>query len=86
MPVEDRWIISRLNHAIASATDMMQNFQFGEAQRTVYDFLWGEYCDWYIEMAKVRMRSAEAVSPIPVLINVLETSAAYVASFHAFRY
>ena len=53
---------------------MMENFQFGEAQRTVYDFLWGDYCDWYIEMAKVRLRSPEAVSPVPVLVNVLETS------------
>jgi valyl-tRNA synthetase len=53
---------------------MMENFQFGEAERTTYDFLWGDYCDWYIELAKIRLRSPEAVSPVPVLVHVLETS------------
>ena len=73
-PVEDRWIISKLHRTISSVTNMMENFQFGEAQRTVYDFIWGDYCDWYIEMAKIRLRSPEAASPLPVLIHVLETS------------
>jgi valyl-tRNA synthetase len=74
LPFEDRWIISRLNHTIASVTDMMENFQFGEAERTVYDFLWGDFCDWYIELAKVRLRSPDAVSPVPLLVGILETS------------
>ncbi|GAJ18333.1 unnamed protein product, partial [marine sediment metagenome] len=52
----------------------MGDFQFGEAQRQIYDFLWGEFCDWYIEIAKIRLRSEEAPSPIPVLVYVLETS------------
>jgi len=52
----------------------MEDFQFGEAQRQIHDFLWGEFCDWYIELAKIRLRSAEEVSPIPVLVYVLETS------------
>jgi len=53
----------------------MEDFQFGEAQRQIHDFLWGEFCDWYIEFAKIRLRSAEEVpSPIPVLVYVLETS------------
>ena len=73
-PVEDRWILSRLNRTVAEVTKMMEDFQFGEAQRSIYDFLWGDYCDWYIELAKVRMRSPDAVSPLPVLVHVLETS------------
>jgi len=54
----------------------MEDFQFGEAQRQLYEFLWGEYCDWYIEIAKVRLRSVgeDALSPIPVLVYVLEAS------------
>jgi valyl-tRNA synthetase len=74
LPIEDRWIMSRLNHTIVSLIDMMEHFQFGEAQRTVYDFLWGDYCDWYIEMAKIRFRNEKAISPMPVLVHILETS------------
>ena len=74
LPVEDHWILSRLNRTIASVTGLMEDFQFGEALRQIYDFLWGEYCDWYIEIAKIRLRSEEAPSPIPVLVYVLEAS------------
>jgi len=76
LPVEDRWILSRLNRTITSITTLMEDFQFGEAQRQIYDFLWGEFCDWYIEIAKIRLRSGieKALSPIPVLVYVLETS------------
>ncbi len=75
LPVEDRWILSRLSQIISSVTSLMDDFQFGEAQRQIHDFLWGEFCDWYIELAKIRLRSAEEVlSPIPVLVYVLETS------------
>jgi valyl-tRNA synthetase len=53
----------------------MTDFQFGEAQRQIYDFLWGEFCDWYIEIAKIRLRSStNAISPLPVLLHVIETS------------
>jgi len=76
LPIEDRWILSRLNRTILSVTSLMEDFQFGEAQRQIYDFLWGEFCDWYIEIAKIRLRSAAegTLSPIPVLVHVLETS------------
>ena len=69
--VEDRWILSRLNRVAAQVDRYMNEFQFGEAQREVHDFLWGEYCDWYLEMSKIRMRSGDE-SPIPVLAYVLE--------------
>ena len=75
LPVEDRWILSRLNRTVANATNLMEDFQFGEAQRQIHDFLWGEFCDWYIEIAKIRLQSAQGiVSPIPVLVYVMETS------------
>jgi valyl-tRNA synthetase len=70
---EDRWILSRLNRTVAEATRLMEDFQFGEAQRQVHDFLWGEYCDWYIELAKIRLQSDDR-SPLPVLLHVLEKS------------
>ncbi|MFA5629303.1 MAG: valine--tRNA ligase [Dehalococcoidales bacterium] len=75
LPLEDRWILSRLNSTVADVDRLMQEYQFGEVQRQIYDFLWGEFCDWYIEITKVRLNAAEGViSPIPVLIEVLEKS------------
>jgi valyl-tRNA synthetase len=74
LPTEDRWILTRLNQTIAGVTNLMESFQFGEAQHQIYNFLWGEFCDWYIEFAKIRLRSSEAASPTPVLVHVLETS------------
>ena len=75
LPVEDRWVISRLNHTISSVINLMESFQFGEAQRQIHDFLWGEFCDWYIEFAKIRLRQgSEVLSPIPVLVYVLDIS------------
>ena len=75
LPLEDRWIISRLNRTIADVTGLMDDFQFGEAQRQLYDFLWGEFCDWYVELTKIRLGADKKISsPIPVQVHVLETS------------
>ena len=69
---EDRWILSRLNRTIGRTRHYMERFEIGEAQREVYEFLWSEFCDWYIEFAKIRMRDAGAPSPLPTLAHVLE--------------
>ena len=75
LPLEDRWILSRLNRTVASVTSLIGEFQLGEALRQIHDFLWGEYCDWYIEFAKIRLRPDSGLpSPLPVLVHVLETS------------
>ena len=68
----DRWIISRLNKVTADVNQYIKDFQFGEAQREAHDFFWNEFCDWYIEMAKIRLRSMEPDSPMPTLVHVLE--------------
>ena len=73
LPVEDRWILSRLNRVTADVKRLLEDFQFGEAERQVYELVWDEYCDWYIEISKVRMRGG-GVSPLPVLVKALETS------------
>ncbi len=69
---EDRWIVSLLDRVTAAVNDSLSNFELGEAQQTLYDFIWNEFCDWYIEMAKVRLRSGGEPSPRPVLAHVLE--------------
>jgi len=73
LPVEDRWILSRLNRMVSNVTGLLEDFQLGEAQRQIHDFLWGEFCDWYIELAKIRL-PAGSPSPLPVLVHVLEKS------------
>jgi len=50
----DRWIVSRYNRLVAEVDRLLQAYQFGEAGRQLYDFVWSEYCDWFIEMTKVR--------------------------------
>ena len=69
---EDRWIVSLLDRVTADVNNSLATFELGEAQQILYDFIWNEFCDWYIEMAKVRMRSGEGPSPRPVLAHVLE--------------
>jgi valyl-tRNA synthetase len=48
----DKWILSNLNKTIAKVTDLFEKFEFGEAGRLLYHFIWDDYCDWYIEMTK----------------------------------
>ena len=51
----DKWIISKLNGVIKEVTDNMENYELGIAVQKVYDFIWDEFCDWYIEMVKPRL-------------------------------
>jgi len=51
----DRWILSRHHQLVANVNRLMENYQFGEAGRQIHDFLWGEFCDWYIEISKLRL-------------------------------
>ena len=74
LALEDRWILSRLNRTVTEVGRLINEFEFGEALRQIHDFLWGEYCDWYIELAKTRLISGAPPSPLPVLVHVLETS------------
>lgn len=59
LTVSDRWILSRHNALIETATELMESHQYGEAGRHIYEFLWGEYADWYIELAKPRLNSPD---------------------------
>ena len=55
----DKWILSRLNNVVKEVTDNMENFELGVAVQKVYDFIWDEFCDWYIEMVKPRLYATE---------------------------
>ncbi len=49
----DRWILDRYNAVVARSTELLEAYELGEAARAVYEFLWGDFCDWYIELSKL---------------------------------
>ena len=55
LSLADKWILTRLNETIANVTDLSDKYEFGEVGRTLYNFIWDEFCDWYIEMSKIPM-------------------------------
>ena len=77
LALADRWILSRLQAVQSEASRLIEGWQLGEAGRQLYEFMWNEYCDWYIEAAKVRLYDgtpAEAQATRQVLAYVLEQS------------
>ncbi|MCD6391504.1 MAG: valine--tRNA ligase [Dehalococcoidia bacterium] len=72
--IEDQWIDSQLNRLIKDVTELMEDFKFGEAEQQIYDFVWSKFCDWYVEIAKIRLRGQLTPSPLPFLVNTLEKS------------
>ena len=52
---EDKWILSKLNKLVKEVTNNLENFELGIATQKIYDFIWNEFCDWYIEMVKSRL-------------------------------
>src|SRR5258706_10472622 len=57
--LEDRWILSRFNRAAKDVNESLQTYRFDEAATRIYDFFWGEFCDWYIELIKPRLNFEE---------------------------
>ncbi len=73
LPIEDRWILSRFQRTVEDVTRALNGFRLGDAQEYVHDFIWNEFCDWYIEIAKIRLRDLpDSPSPAPVLAHVLD--------------
>tara|TARA_Y100000996_G_scaffold414400_1_gene405160 strand:- start:8381 stop:11029 length:2649 start_codon:yes stop_codon:yes gene_type:complete len=70
--IHDKWIISRLNIVTEKVNKYMESYQFGEAQQELYDFFWNEYCDWFIELSKIRIAKETNSTPIPTLLYVLD--------------
>ena len=55
LSLADKWILTRLNETIATVTDLSDKYEFGEVGRALYNFIWDDFCDWYIEMSKIPM-------------------------------
>jgi len=75
--LEDRWIMSRLQHLATVVDEKLREFRFDETANALYQFLWHEYCDWYLEMAKPRLLPGapppEAARARAVLLHVLDS-------------
>ncbi|MBI2940880.1 MAG: valine--tRNA ligase [Chloroflexi bacterium] len=69
----DRWILSRLGDLTTTVTRLYEDYQFNEGTRAIYEFLWSEYCDWYIEIAKIRLHRDQPASQKLTAQSVLET-------------
>jgi valyl-tRNA synthetase len=71
LSVEDRWILSRAEGVVADVTRLLERYELSEALRQTRDFFWDEFADWYIELAKVRIREGDR-TPLAVLTHVLD--------------
>ncbi len=75
LALKDRWILKRINDVTRDVTDSLEKFEIGMAAQKIYDFFWNEFCDWYIEMAKIDLygKNSEArrITQL-VLVNVVE--------------
>ena len=73
--IADKWILARLNETVRQVTDLFEKFEFGEAGRQLYKFIWDDYCDWYIEMSKEVLTQGteeQKQSAKSVLVHVLD--------------
>jgi len=78
--LEDRWILSRFNRAAKDVNESLATYRFDEVANRIYDFFWGEFCDWYIELIKPRLNFEEGADTGPArvacanLVNLFEAS------------
>lgn len=73
--VADRWILHRLNETVQTVTRLLDRYEFGEVGRTLYNFIWDDFCDWYIEFAKIPLYGNDEQqkhTTISVLVHVLD--------------
>ncbi|MGE5396727.1 MAG: valine--tRNA ligase [Chitinophagales bacterium] len=67
----DRWIINKLGRTINEVTRLLERYEFGEAARILYDFIWDDFCDWYIELVKPRLYRPRKPEDRTVVQNLL---------------
>ncbi len=68
----DRWIITRYLETIKEVDRFFNSYQFSEAQKSIYDFFWTEFCDWYLEMIKIRLRNPGEKDAVLTLVYILQ--------------
>ena len=76
LEVEDKWILNKLDKLVAEVTQNIENYDLGIALDKIYNFIWNEFCDWYIEIAKTRLYSEDHQTKVAVcdILNHVFTS------------
>jgi len=68
----DKWILSRYNTVVKEVTDNLEKFEIGVAAQKIYDFMWSEFCDWYIELVKPRLYGEDQASKLAAQITLVD--------------
>jgi len=85
--LEDRWIVSRFHRTAREVNEALEAYRFDEAAHRVYTFFWGDFCDWYIELSKLRLNAEEpevALSALGVLTSVFDGALRMLSPFMPF--
>jgi valyl-tRNA synthetase len=89
-PLEARWIVAELHATTAKANQALENYRFDDAANFIYQFFWGSFCDWYIEIVKLRLDFSETAdkaatkAALTTLVQVFETSLRLLSPFMPF--
>ena len=89
-PIEARWIVSRLNGTAAEVNKALSEYRFHEAASLVYQFFWGDFCDWYLEIVKLRLDFSEAAdkaattAALTTLLSTFEAALRLLSPFMPF--
>jgi valyl-tRNA synthetase len=97
-PLEARWIVAELNATIAKVNASLENYRYDDAANTIYQFIWGSFCDWYLEIVKLRLdfgasqqagesasqHKAETAAALTTLVQVFEASLRMLSPFMPF--
>ena len=84
--IEDKWILNKLDKLVVDVTNHIEKYEIGIAATKIYDFIWSEFCDWYIEIVKPRLYSKEDEAKKEVMYtlnHVLVCSLKLLASIYA---
>jgi valyl-tRNA synthetase len=89
-PLEARWIVAELNETAAKVAESLENYRFDEAASIVYQFFWGSFCDWYLEIVKLRLDfsegadKAKTTAALTTLVQVFEAALRLLSPFMPF--
>jgi valyl-tRNA synthetase len=89
-PLEDRWIIAEFHSAATNVNRSLKNYRFDEAANAIYEFFWGSFCDWYLEIVKLRLDFSENSdkdrirAALTALLSVFEASLRLLSPFMPF--
>jgi len=89
-PLESRWIVAELHATAARVNQALENYRYDDAANIIYQFFWGSFCDWYLEIVKLRLnfddlaKKAESAAALTTLVQVFEVSLRLLSPFMPF--